>query len=77
MRYKVNPEYGARVREENVVIGHKGKYTIVRKDGNRLFSIIDPYCVLALGTYVSDTGLKPIEELPLEVYNDILKLCEV
>ena len=77
MRYKSVPEYGARVREENIVIGHWESYAIVRKCDQSLCYLMDPDTLIATGTYVSEEGLYPINALPKDIYQIIIELCEV
>lgn len=77
MKYKSMPEYGARVRGENIVIGHFDAYTIVRRSDQSLFFLRDNESLVPTGTYVSEEGLRPISELPDDLCRVITELCEV
>lgn len=77
MKYIVKPEYGARVRDEYLVIGHWDNYTIIRKSDGTLYYILDVNHSVATGTYVTPEGLSSIDKLPPDVQALIADLCEV
>ncbi len=72
MKYKVKPEYGAKIREERVVIGHFGELAIIKKAATgQLLYISDADHILAVGEYVQDTLLRPISSLPAKMSEEI------
>ncbi len=68
MNYKVKPEYGAKVREENVVIGHYTDYAIVKACNGTLCYIKDQNENLGVGEYVQMEHLRPISSMSKDLY---------
>lgn len=74
MRYKVNPEYGAKITDEKVVIGHFKNFAIIEKEDGELFYIVDQNKNLEIGEYVSGNIFRPVSSLPKDTYEEIIEV---